>query len=55
MEARAERDLWGLLEIFTRSNLIKDLDDESKILQLLSGLLLLSFFGLKFIDSFFNW
>ena len=30
LEARAERDLWTLLEIFTRSHLIKDLDDESK-------------------------
>ena len=29
-EVRAERDLWSLLDVLTRSNLIRDLDDEGK-------------------------
>jgi hypothetical protein len=32
LEARAERDLWSLLEIFTRANLLVDIDNQSEFL-----------------------
>jgi hypothetical protein len=53
LEARAERDLWSLLEIFTRANLIVDIDNQSKFVFVLFCFpILISLFFVQYLLFF---